>query len=350
VELSPAGARELELCRQDRGAVIDMRSTLSLSAFVFLTFGSASLGCSSAGSIDPEADGGDLDGAVVDPDVSTDSSPTPTGDTSSCTPACTGRSCGPDGCGGTCGTCAGGKTCQDGQCKSCVGSGCSCTSPEVVCPAGCAVLDTDPMNCGSCGYKCPTIEGGHATCTKGECGLACDGGKQRCGDRCIDTTADKDNCGSCGKRCYYPTGGSVACVASKCVESCSAGKVPCDGYCVDPKVDPNNCGGCGTKCGGATEAKCIAGACSTACATGYTSCSGTCTDTMNDVSNCGGCGKACPAATSTYSYMCSSGKCYIRCTGSDKTCGDTCCRSTSLCCSATGPLGVYRYCGSSTSC
>lgn len=48
-----------------------------------------------------------------------------------------------------------------------------CTSPEVVCPKGCANLQTDVNNCGSCGYVCPATGGIATSCSAGKCGSTC---------------------------------------------------------------------------------------------------------------------------------------------------------------------------------
>jgi hypothetical protein len=47
-----------------------------------------------------------------------------------------------------------------------------CTSQQVVCPKGCANLQNDVNNCGSCGYQCPAgSDGTTATCKAGVCGF-----------------------------------------------------------------------------------------------------------------------------------------------------------------------------------
>ena len=45
----------------------------------------------------------------------------------------------------------------------------SCSSNLSVCPHGCADLDNDVSNCGSCGYSCPSAPGSMPTCSAGKC-------------------------------------------------------------------------------------------------------------------------------------------------------------------------------------
>lgn len=231
------------------------------------------------------------------------------------------------------------------------------------CPKGCFDLDTDVLNCGSCGLKCPAPEaaGSLATCTKGVCGAGCSGSATYCNGTCVDAQTDARNCGACGHRCDTPTGGSVACVAGACKPSCGAGRALCGSSCVTTQTDPNNCGGCGVKCpaGLGEEATCTAGTCGTRCSAGFTNCGGTCKNLSNDRNNCGTCGSACRADSATTTNLCSSGRCYEQCAGGYVKCApyalsgqSTCCPPSSMCCVAGAQYGnpAYPYCGSSTSC
>ncbi len=49
----------------------------------------------------------------------------------------------------------------------------SCSAPQIMCPKGCADLQTDPKNCGSCGFACSATAGSKAACTDGKCGIEC---------------------------------------------------------------------------------------------------------------------------------------------------------------------------------
>jgi len=92
----------------------------------------------------------------------------------------------------------------------------SCTAPNLVCDGGC--LTNDALNCGSCGNVCPAAEGGTPTCTATggtyACGIACETGFTSCGGACVPTTtfqSDPNNCGSCGYGCM-----AGECVGGSC--------------------------------------------------------------------------------------------------------------------------------------
>jgi hypothetical protein len=77
-----------------------------------------------------------------------------------------------------------------------VGPDAGCAPGTVACTAGqCVNTQTDPANCGSCGFLCI----GGATCTAGICG--CPGGQTFCGSACVDLSSDPANCGACGATC-----------------------------------------------------------------------------------------------------------------------------------------------------
>ena len=73
---------------------------------------------------------------------------------------------------------------------------------------------TDPSNCGGCGHVCLAGPHSSATCTTGNCGLACDAGWYDCDldakNGCESDLTTPAACGMCGNSC----GG--ACVAGKC--------------------------------------------------------------------------------------------------------------------------------------
>jgi hypothetical protein len=75
-----------------------------------------------------------------------------------CVPQCSVCG-GSDGCGGVCATggCAAGKVCDAGTC--------SCPAGQGACDGGCADLQADNRNCGSCGKVCPNAK----ACVRGEC-------------------------------------------------------------------------------------------------------------------------------------------------------------------------------------
>jgi hypothetical protein len=118
-----------------------------------------------------------------------------------------------------------------------------------VCPKGCADLENDPNNCGSCGYACPapTTSGQVAACSAGTCGFACgDPSLTACTTGstlyCDDLQTSKYSCGSCNHRCSDT-------VTSYCqTSSCSGGA--CSPGVPDPSKDGESCSdNGGTTCG-----------------------------------------------------------------------------------------------------
>ncbi len=110
----------------------------------------------------------------------------------------------------------------------------------------CTDLQSDVLNCGSCGHNCQWTLGGlgsvYSVCTNGKCTCGpytmCQNSK---GFYCADLT-DVNNCGSCGNVCP----GNFPCMNGKCV--CPSPKVVCGWKCSDLTSDSNNCGKCGNQC------------------------------------------------------------------------------------------------------
>ncbi len=216
-----------------------------------------------------------------------------------------------------------------------------CAAGQMQCPSGCADLQADTMNCGSCGMAC----GAGQQCVSGMCSCSGLGATYKaCGGACVDTATDEANCGDCTMACgagQQCTNGACACAPPlvacgtppTCVDPsssamfcsstgmcgtacnvttpfCSGGacsatcdKTDCNGACVNTMGnDPNNCGGCGMAC--PMGQGCSNGMCG--CAGGETACSGSCVDTMTDAANCGTCGAACTAPSTCSGGMCSS--------------------------------------------
>ena len=135
-----------------------------------------------------------------------------------------------------CGKC-GNKCAPNQQCFSTSDTGmdCQCKGTKTFCPAvgwhpaQCADLENDPLNCGSCGYACPTIDGADTTCVNGRCTFACRPEQADCNgltaDGCeVDLMKDPRNCGACGHSCDVAAG--QPCVGGQCVTTdCDAGPV-----------------------------------------------------------------------------------------------------------------------------
>ena len=148
-------------------------------------------------------------------------------------------------------------------------------------------VQTDPANCGECGFVCSAINA-IPSCVHGQCGIL------RCDVGWVDLDKDPRN------GCEYPclTTGS---------EICDGIDNDCDGVVdngFDLNADALNCGVCGTICGFASaEAVCVQGACHIGtCDPGYAN---------NDSNESNGCEYHCPVAPPLA---------YERCNGIDDNC------------------------------
>ncbi|OIP41346.1 MAG: hypothetical protein AUK47_06460 [Deltaproteobacteria bacterium CG2_30_63_29] len=103
---------------------------------------------------------------------------------------------------GHCGAC-------DVACRAdqiCRFSACDCTT-GVECNGACVFTSADPNSCGACGTVCPTAT---PLCSAGAC--RCDTGLTMCPTGCEDLQSDRLNCGTCGHACN----GNKQCVAGVC--------------------------------------------------------------------------------------------------------------------------------------
>jgi hypothetical protein len=167
--------------------------------------------------------------------------------------------------------------------------------PGQCCAGGCTDILNDPLNCGACGFGCPTgsacqlTDAGACTAscmTNNDCrpGYTCPPGL---GGQCLLGSS----CGpDMGTTCFNPDSGWATC---------------CHGQCVSYSIYEQNCGGCGSACttgekcalvGCVLDAPCKANddACVLDGGAFGTCCAGQCSDLDSDPSNCGSCDLSCP--------------------------------------------------------
>ena len=131
-----------------------------------------------------------------------------------CTACGSHAQCGSDAvcCSGSCfsGVCCSSGQCDDPGAPDCVSHDCvcakntdtPCASGETCCGSGCADLQHDSANCGSCGHTC----GSGQTCQGGECGVVCGNDFCVAGEVCLDGA-----CQACNVTC---TGTPTQCGAA----------------------------------------------------------------------------------------------------------------------------------------
>lgn len=243
------------------------------------------------------------------------------------------------------------------------GSG-QCPEGMSLCSGTCVNLQTDPGNCGACGFSVPYQE----TCIQGKfsgsvgannsepfpastatpspvptntsiTGSAstsatasvpqgsCRTGQKLCSGTCTDLQKDSRNCGSCGYIC--PSG--LTCQNSWCLEpgskgagmstgapvpvsavlSCEHGDTLCGSSCVNIFTDKKNCGVCGRACG--SQEICLNARCGPACTeSGTTLCGDSCVDLDTDINNCGSCGLECETfLPNAKGSLCTNGQCIV---------------------------------------
>jgi hypothetical protein len=123
------------------------------------------------------------------------------------------------GAGGSSGSSTSGSSGVSASSVSASGSSGGCAADQVVCPKGCASLQTDVNNCGSCGYSCPSGPAGSVpTCVAGACSYLCPSPTIQCKGACVDPSTSTNSCGTCGHACTAPTSGCTipACQSSQC--------------------------------------------------------------------------------------------------------------------------------------
>jgi hypothetical protein len=231
-----------------------------------------------------------------------------------------------------------------------------CSANLSKCSGKCVNLQTDPDNCGACGFSVPYGE----TCINGQFSSSleqsksgsstapsgttpagssltsvtatgvqgsCPTGLSSCNGTCRDLSNDAKNCGSCGNicpsgqncqndRCILP--GTSAPVVSTSVPitivpelSCSGRETLCGNSCVDVFSDKKNCGVCSRAC--KSQEICVNARCGPACTESGTSlCGDSCVDLDTDMNNCGSCGTECETfLPNAKGSLCTNGQCII---------------------------------------
>ena len=100
-------------------------------------------------------------------------------------------------------------------------------------------------------------DAGAADAAAGDAGapIPCEIGETRCGDVCVRINSDPENCGLCGFVCDP----MAVCSTGLCAPVCEAPLVACGRSCVDLQTDADHCGTCGNVC---ATGICIDGLCS----------------------------------------------------------------------------------------
>jgi hypothetical protein len=114
------------------------------------------------------------------------------------------------------------------------------------CAGKCVNIETDILNCGSCGTNC-NMYGYDLSCKMGIC--TCPQEKTLCHGSCVDTLTEKGDCGTCGNFCQN----GKTCSAGTC--KCPSGQTDCYGVCTNLQSDNNNCGSCEVPCQSETIAQ-----------------------------------------------------------------------------------------------
>jgi len=231
-----------------------------------------------------------------------------------------------------------------------------CSAGLSLCSGKCVDLQTDPDNCGACGFSVPygeacwngqfssssgqntggsypessgTTSTGSGLTSATAAGMpgSCTAGRSFCSGTCRNLQNDTGNCGSCGTtcpsgqtcqngRCLLPGTSTPVVSTSPLITitpelSCSYGQIPCGSACVDIFTDKKNCGVCGRTCG--SQETCVNARCGPACTESGTSlCDDTCVDLDTDMKNCGACGTECPSLVSNAKgSSCVQGECII---------------------------------------
>lgn len=183
-----------------------------------------------------------------------------------------------------------------------------------------ANTQTDPMNCGACGNRCPAAANATPACAMGSCALTCASGFADCdrsaGNGCEARLDTEMNCGACGTSC---SGATPVCSMNRCASGCAGTETRCGGACVNTASNTAHCGRCDNPCPARPNAtaSCAAGACAIVCNASFANCDSSATNgcevnTTNTLAHCGSCNNACPSRPGT-TASCAASSCQYAC-------------------------------------
>ncbi len=133
---------------------------------------------------------------------------------------CAGSACAPCAIAHGTAACSAG-ACAVGACDPGYGD-CNASAAD-----GCETnLATDHDHCGSCTNACM----GSDVCFMSQCASSC-GSLTDCGGSCVDPSMDPQHCGSCTRVCTAPPNGQATCSLGQCGVACNNGYTVCGNGC-----------------------------------------------------------------------------------------------------------------------
>ncbi|MBI5478109.1 MAG: hypothetical protein HY906_04595, partial [Deltaproteobacteria bacterium] len=248
-------------------------------------------------------------------------SPCPTGQLN-CDGTCTDPTTDRLHCGRCDVACDAGQICRSSSCEHN-----PCGDGQHECSGTC-YPDDDALHCGQSCTACPVpAVHGTASCVDGRCQIDCDAGFVECPGACVDLNTDPDNCGTCGWECTS----AQVCRSSNCVANpCGTGYHDCPPAGCVTNNDPNHCGASCAPCPADNgTATCDGVSCGLECDSGYHECGGLCVSNASVLS----CGQSCTAcADPTHgSPTCDGTRCGVTCDGGYKPCGLDCLPNSGIC-------------------
>jgi len=165
--------------------------------------------------------------------------------------------------------------------------GADCLAPRIRCGRYCVDLNSDGLNCGTCGTAC-ALGCAAGRCIQADAAPTPDVGRYDAGPPPRDVGIDApmldasslDASLDAGLDASAPDGGPPR---------CDLGQLSCGTSCIDPR-DATHCGDCTTSCSGTDV--CASGTCAPDCGT-LTACGTRCVDVARDGHHCGDCTTDC---------------------------------------------------------